>query len=258
MPRSHSQELLASPRLRKACDRCHSQKQRCIQLGGNSECIRCVKSGAICVFSHRNARNTPRTSNDIPLQREHGSQSAHEQLADMQAVTDPAEEVTIGTFTLDALFDLNGSNESTVETIFRDNSTAQGSNHGCYEREDQHFTKDLVRQLAALNVEIYDNGSTLPPLPGAGTDHKPPSATAPTVFALDNTLSLTRQFISTLHEKRAATTANYRPTRNMRTKAHHQTSPRPVHSPWNLHSSPTRSFPFLPRTCQMLQLVRQT
>lgn len=36
--------------LRRACDRCHSQKLRCKRTGGGN-CDRCEKTGVTCVFS---------------------------------------------------------------------------------------------------------------------------------------------------------------------------------------------------------------
>ncbi|KAI9736194.1 MAG: hypothetical protein M1834_001079 [Cirrosporium novae-zelandiae] len=36
---------------RSACDRCHSQKLRCLKQPGNGNCDRCLKLGAQCIFS---------------------------------------------------------------------------------------------------------------------------------------------------------------------------------------------------------------
>ncbi|KAI0593668.1 hypothetical protein F4775DRAFT_577029 [Biscogniauxia sp. FL1348] len=37
--------------LRSSCDRCHAQKLKCPKQSGSAACARCLKAGAVCVFS---------------------------------------------------------------------------------------------------------------------------------------------------------------------------------------------------------------
>lgn len=55
--------LSDQPRKRAACDRCHSQKLRCLKRQDGSGCARCFKARTACIFSPslRAARQNPGT-----------------------------------------------------------------------------------------------------------------------------------------------------------------------------------------------------
>jgi len=50
---------------RSACDRCHSQKLRCIKTGAQSSCDRCLKLKRLCRFGPRAARASPKHAEPI-------------------------------------------------------------------------------------------------------------------------------------------------------------------------------------------------
>ncbi|OJJ66281.1 hypothetical protein ASPBRDRAFT_138529 [Aspergillus brasiliensis CBS 101740] len=43
--------LTTTSKIRRACDRCHTQKLRCIRSEHESVCVRCARAGLVCVFS---------------------------------------------------------------------------------------------------------------------------------------------------------------------------------------------------------------
>ncbi|RHZ63240.1 Zn(II)2Cys6 transcription factor domain-containing protein [Aspergillus thermomutatus] len=76
----------SDPRLRKACDRCHSQKLGCQRSPGARKCVRCTKADKPCTWSIslRNRRNSTRLENSSntqanPLEQGHGQdENKHE------------------------------------------------------------------------------------------------------------------------------------------------------------------------------------
>lgn len=55
--------------IRHACDRCHSQKLRCLRSDYGDNCARCVKAGATCVFSPSQRGRRPVLTGNVSQKR---------------------------------------------------------------------------------------------------------------------------------------------------------------------------------------------
>lgn len=221
MVRSHTQELLAGPRTRATCDRCHAQKLRCVKSADHPDCLRCAKHGTSCIFSIRTrrrirdpsegssaftdamsltrspaapspgylpAQGSTEATSLVPSSTCLSLQGAQLSLAGMPSMQSPVNH-DAWAMDFNNLFAADGLDPvSTVTSIEARNSP------DC-------TTLDIVRELGSLNVRLYDHFCTLPTPPHHARDSNPASGPKSRgCFAVDETFTLTNAFIMLLRQ----------------------------------------------------------
>jgi hypothetical protein len=192
MVRSHSQELLAGPRLRTTCDRCHVQKLRCLKTVDQVTCIRCTKHKTSCTFSVRTQRKARALdAKDTLKERESTMPSPAPLLIRSSELsttnsTSIASSPTIDAWAMD--FNTLFATES-LDSL----STLVGT-------QNSHF--DVIRELANMNVALNDHFYTLPVTIRPGDSVRAADSQSPSYFAIDETFSLTNTFITLLKQLR--------------------------------------------------------
>jgi hypothetical protein len=193
MVRSHTSELLAKPRTRKSCNRCYSQKLRCLKAADSDTCLRCAKFGAQCIFSARatRPRNQTQSSANPPaawppllsLATELDSQPPNFPTADLLEFPN----FITGAPVPYQLWDCHGS------PPFQE------------EAHQYMVMDDAVHDLADLNVKLLDHASTIPPPTDSPPVQAPPGGK---LFAIDQTFTLTKNLIFILKGMSAGLSQN--------------------------------------------------
>ncbi|KAF2132467.1 hypothetical protein P153DRAFT_353980 [Dothidotthia symphoricarpi CBS 119687] len=191
MVRSHTQELLAGPRLRSTCDRCHAQKLRCVKTVDLQKCLRCAKHRTSCTFSARSQRKVREP------EREHATadRTAPLALSTSLLVDDSPCSVAGLPNTTSPSFDswtMDFSNLFPTESVGSMSTSLEG-------QDTQPLAiADAIRELANLNVRLYNHFCTLPaPLHSENTVQTP-DFSVNRFFAIDETFTLTRSLITLL------------------------------------------------------------
>ncbi|KAF2874838.1 hypothetical protein BDV95DRAFT_300101 [Massariosphaeria phaeospora] len=211
MVRNHTQELLMGPQHRRSCDRCHAQKMRCVK--GNSphddRCLRCAKQGALCQYSprvRRRAERTPETAatspssssttSSQPLGPHHADYASHDPLFSAGADAFPVDHTAMPTPDCLAPWGAVWS-----PSTFNNMELGQLPAMGLFDLPAMNVMAELdtsplsvadsVRELADLNVRLFDHSCTLPTQPsGQGGRGR--------LFAIDQTFTLTKTLITIL------------------------------------------------------------
>jgi hypothetical protein len=221
MVRSHTQELLAGPRTRATCDRCHAQKLRCVKSADRADCLRCSRYRTSCIFGVRMKRQIRDSlegnsafTDGISLAQSPAAPSPGYLLS--QASTEAASLVPSS-----ACIPLQGSQLSLVgmpsmhspvnhdawamdfNNLFATDSLNPVSITTSIERQSDpgSTTMDIVRELGSLNVQLYDHFCTLLTLYHHAKTTTPASdSKGPEFFAIDETFTLTNTFIMLLRQ----------------------------------------------------------
>lgn len=194
MVRSHTQELLAGPKPRTTCDRCHSQKLRCIKAVDQGRCLRCARHNTTCTFSPRSRRKTRKVDEADTAARASESQSSSSPALPLAApLRPPSQPLSTCNWSpmaqqmdLAALFPT-----AALECAFTPAGDAAGH------KAKPWATTDAVRELADLNVRLIDHFSTLPAPLKPSTDQATGSLQS-RFFAIDQTFALTKALITVL------------------------------------------------------------
>ncbi|ORY10471.1 hypothetical protein BCR34DRAFT_566736 [Clohesyomyces aquaticus] len=205
MVRSHTRELLAPPPLRNACDRCHTQKLRCLKAPQGDTCLRCAKFGARCIFSARTPRRRmrPQFSDD----KAHGEPEAvapsiiEQTLSrpDFMAAATPANHLPQPSL----FMDMEHFHSSTTDLFALPDFTGTSTEHQLWDFQEPPLLLDetpqtmanAVRELADLNVRLLDHAATLPPPLNSSYPQALPLGK---LFAIDQTFTLTKSLIAIL------------------------------------------------------------
>ncbi|KAF2451316.1 hypothetical protein P171DRAFT_478361 [Karstenula rhodostoma CBS 690.94] len=198
MVRNHTQELLSGPRLRNACDRCHTQKLRCLKSQQGDACIRCSKFGSSCVYSARTARrirkkdsaNAPSNpiSTTVVSPRTEGRMfepCVFDSTILAQDWMDPSillEEMPVEIPNCDLLGTGSFDGPSFVPSRHVNQATGNASNV---------LVSNATFDLADLNSKLVDHHANL----ASVLQVEPSSAFGPKIIAIDETFALTRRLI---------------------------------------------------------------
>jgi hypothetical protein len=195
MVRSHTRELLAGPRPRTTCDRCHAQKLKCLKTADQPTCLRCAKHKTSCTISARSQRKT----RDLELK--HSPVDRASAMAPPTLLADGAELPIAGpsgiasspTLTLDG-WAMDFNNMYATENM-DPLSMSLGT------EENQPFAaRDTVRELTNLNVRLYDHYCTLPKPHQPNNSSRASRSSNSDFFAIDETFTLTNAFITLLRQ----------------------------------------------------------
>ncbi|KAL1966321.1 hypothetical protein VTN77DRAFT_4674 [Rasamsonia byssochlamydoides] len=261
---------VSRPRLRSACDRCHSQKLRCRRLPGAVSCARCLKQGTSCVFSPRaprtyaHPRRTPlgdAVEEAAPVSDELSSHVSPSTTYDTSGMDDFLDTTTDSAgFILDTthdiastsnLYDQHSTHCGTVMSADRlpvstydlsamdslrplslldmpdhamdftlglsttapDQGMPRSPDNNATTSSNAPFSMaEAVKQLAELNVKLFDHAATLPPPQAGHNQYEPGSASLDVIasasetqssrenrlFAIDKTFAFTRTLIGIL------------------------------------------------------------
>jgi len=192
----------SNPRPRRACDRCHEAKLRCHRKDGPS-CERCERLEQVCFFGFRQKRtvanrgsqitNTTNTQEEPTLL--HATNPLDWSLFDFSHLLPPDNTPSGGggdqwAGTCTGTIHVHEPQDD-VADILPDSSlsTANTAN------------SSSIRQLADLNVQLYEHAKTLPPLDISFADL--PLLTSPSegrLFAIDDTFKMTQSLINLVQQ----------------------------------------------------------
>ncbi|KAL5385756.1 hypothetical protein DPSP01_004539 [Paraphaeosphaeria sporulosa] len=198
MVRNHTQELLSGPRLRNACDRCHTQKLRCLKSQQDAACIRCSKFGSSCVYSARATRRFPKKNPENVSSNSTLTAVVSPKIKDRTFEPNRSDSTILAHKWLDPSVllqdtpldipscDLLGagrfSGPSFIPNQHVDGTTKKPSNA---------LVPSAPLDLTYLNNKLVEHHANL----SSALHVSPPSAFAPKVIAIDQTFTLTRRFI---------------------------------------------------------------
>jgi hypothetical protein len=218
MVRSHTQELLAGPRTRATCDRCHAQKLRCVKSADRPDCLRCSKYKTSCTFSVRMRRRIRDSSEgnsaftdgicfgQCPAAPSPGYLQSQASTEENPLVPSPAciplqsSQLSLAGMPSPVNHDAWAMD---FNTLFAPDSLDPISTTASIEgRSDPGSTTlDIVRELGSLNVWLYDHFCTLLTLYNHAKATTPASdLKGPECFAIDETFTLTNTFIMLLRQ----------------------------------------------------------
>jgi hypothetical protein len=207
MVRSHTSELLAPPRPRNACDRCHSQKLRCLKTPDGDTCLRCAKFGTQCLFSTRAPRRkTQQKSSDGDTRRQseaHCPLHMGHNLAPSDVMAAPTPPDAWPPASLSTA--LESFNFTSADLLGIPNFTGSPVHYQpwdchiapAYLQEAPRTVADAVCDLADLNVKLLDHAATLPPPLNSSS---PSAQPGDKLFAIDQTFTLTKRLIGILKD----------------------------------------------------------
>ncbi|KAH8666574.1 hypothetical protein BX600DRAFT_462019 [Xylariales sp. PMI_506] len=199
------------PSIRLACDRCHRQRLRCQRQEGQGSCTRCSRLSEACVFSPRQRRTArPKASEDAGLDLDLDFLSNDEPLetpvlpsSTTQLEPILATETQFPTSDWTALLgfglppdlavnfgDFNATNSTEPELP---KAQVPSNTGGSIEPVS---LLEYVRQLADLNVQLFEHATVLPPVTGLRSSKLP--SPEGRVFAIDNTFRMTQNLIDIL------------------------------------------------------------
>ncbi|KAF2268645.1 hypothetical protein CC78DRAFT_529665 [Lojkania enalia] len=199
MVRSHTLELLAEPRLRSACDRCHAQKLRCLKapMDRGNVCLRCAKFGTPCIFSPRAPRRRQQRQAEYDADENAAGQTdstiasgptnawPHDVPQDMDLLSFSSTDLPASSYLDSSLID------PAIQAQWWPSDTPD-----CTADPRVSTLADAVRDLADLNVKLLEHAATLPP--PLNQHAAPKDVPGGKLLAIDQTFTLTRTLISIL------------------------------------------------------------
>lgn len=206
MVRSHTQELLKSPRIRNACDRCHAQKLRCLKSTEGETCLRCAKFGSSCVYSARTKRrmksrkpiispSNAEANTAVCLSLERSSPKPAVSIVSDGAMTWLDPSLFAPQIPLDIHdHDLFGGIDGCINPLLITSQQPHSCNwsNSLQNSSMIQFSFDLVD----LNTKLVDQQASLLSI----TSESPSSRSGSRMIALDQTFALTRRLLTTLEQ----------------------------------------------------------